>query len=168
MPRGAGFRAKTSLSLEWSSRCLRIDGRQSELSEVGARMGVLGSMSQMWTVLMATLESVSRRQRMRDRLPCGPPSASRASSSSPQPELIMCGVQVSAPTRSRVRCAKIVAMSLRSPGKETGALLKYVLMSKEYIIASRLCRSRFLNAASMRVAAQESKGRPRTLVQKAR
>ena len=46
----------------------------------------------MWTVLMATLESVSRQCQMRDRLPHGPPSASRASSSSPQTELIMCGL----------------------------------------------------------------------------
>ena len=30
------------------------------LSVVWARMGVLGSVSQMWMVLMATLESVSR------------------------------------------------------------------------------------------------------------
>ena len=87
-----------------------------------ARMGVLGSVSQMWRVLMATLESVSRRPRMRDRSPHGPPSASasRASSSSPQTELIMCGVQASAPTSSRVRRAKIVAMSLRCPGREMG------------------------------------------------
>jgi len=61
-------------------------------------------------VLMATLENVSRRCQMRDRLPRGPPSASRASSSSSQTELIMWGVQVSAPTRSRVRRAKIVAI----------------------------------------------------------
>ncbi len=54
---------------------------------------------------------------------CGPPSASRASSSSPQTELIMCGVQASALTRSRVMCVRIVAMSLQSPDKETGALL---------------------------------------------
>jgi len=60
---------------------------------------------------------------MRDRSPCGPPSASRASSSSPQTELIMYGVQASALTRSRVRRAKIVAMFLRAPGKETGAFL---------------------------------------------
>ncbi len=58
---------------------------------------------------------------MRDRSPRGPPSASHASSSFPQTELIMCGVQASAPIRSRVRHAKIVAMSLQSPGKETGA-----------------------------------------------
>jgi hypothetical protein len=82
---------------------------------------VLGSVSQMWTVLMATLESESRRRRMRDRSPHGPPSASRASSSSPQTELIMCGVQASAPTRSRVRRAKIVVMSLRSSGREMGS-----------------------------------------------
>ncbi len=74
-------------------------------------------------VLMATLESVSRQRRMRDRLPRGPPSTSRSSSSSPQTELIMCGVQALAPTRSRVRHAKIVAMSLRSPGREMGAFL---------------------------------------------
>jgi hypothetical protein len=61
---------------------------------------VLGSVSQMLTVLMATLESVSRQRQMRDRSPRGPPSASRASPSSPQTELIMCGVQASAPTRS--------------------------------------------------------------------
>jgi hypothetical protein len=54
---------------------------------------------------------------------CGPPSASHASSSSPKTELIMCGVQASALTRSRVRCVRIVAMSMQSPGKETGALL---------------------------------------------
>ena len=86
-------------------------------------MGVVGSVSQMWTVLMATLESVSKRRRMRDRSPRGPPSASRASSSSPQTELIMCGVQASAPIRSRVRRVKIVAMSLRSPGREMGSFL---------------------------------------------
>jgi len=83
-------------------------------------MGVVGSVSQMWMVLMATLESVSRRRRIRDRLPRGPPSASHASSSSPQTELIMCGVQASAPIKSRVRRAKIIAMSLRSPGREMG------------------------------------------------
>jgi hypothetical protein len=93
------------------------------LLEVGARMGVPGLVSQMWTVLMATLESVSRRCQMRDRSPRGPPSASCASSSSPQTELIMCGVQASAPTRSRVRHAKIVAMSLRTPGREMGTSL---------------------------------------------
>ena len=86
-------------------------------------MGVLESVSQMWMVLMATLESVSRRHRIRDRSPRGPPSASHASSSSPQTELIMCGVQASAPIRSRVRHVKIVAMSLRSPGKEMGSFL---------------------------------------------
>jgi hypothetical protein len=86
-------------------------------------MGVLGSVSQMWTVLMATLESVSRRRRIRDRSPRGPTSASHASSSSPQTELIMCGVQASAPTRNRVRRAKIVAMSLRSPVREMGSFL---------------------------------------------
>jgi len=58
-------------------------------------MGVVGLVSQMWTVLMATLESVSRRRRIRDRSPRGLPSASHASSSSPQTELIMCGVQAS-------------------------------------------------------------------------
>ena len=84
---------------------------------------MLGSVSQMLTVLMATLESVSRQRQMRDRSPRGPPSASRASPSSPQTELIMCGVKASAPTRSRVRRAKIVAMSLRSPGREMGSFL---------------------------------------------
>jgi hypothetical protein len=79
---------------------------------------------------MATLESVSRRRQMRDRSPLGPPSASRASSSSPQTELIMCVVQASAPSRSRVRRAKIVAMSLRSPGREMGLFLQYVSVSK--------------------------------------
>ena len=90
VPRGIGLRAKTktSLSLDWSSSLQRVDGRQSNLSEVGARIGVPGSVSQMWTVLMATLESVSMRRRMRDRSPCGPPSASRALSSSPQTGLI--------------------------------------------------------------------------------
>ena len=86
-------------------------------------MGVVGSVSQMWMVLMATLESVSRRRQIRDRSPRGPPSASCASSSSPQTKLIMCGVQASAPIRSRVRCVKIVAMSLRSPGREMGSFL---------------------------------------------
>ena len=42
VPRGIGLHAKTSLSLEWSNRCLRVDGRRSKLSEVGARMGVPG------------------------------------------------------------------------------------------------------------------------------
>ena len=54
VPRGTGLRAKTS------NRCLRVDGSQSKLSEVGATMGVLALVSQMWTVLMATLESMSR------------------------------------------------------------------------------------------------------------
>ena len=86
--------AKTRLSLDWSSSCRRVDGRCSKLSEVGARMRMSGLVSQMWTVLMATtLESVSRQHRMRDRSPHGPPSASCASSSFPQTELIMCGVQ---------------------------------------------------------------------------
>ena len=49
--------------------------------------------------------------------------ASRALSSSPQTELIMCRVQASAPTRSRVIRVKIVAMSLRSPGMEMGLFL---------------------------------------------
>jgi len=49
--------------------------------------------------------------------------ASHASSSSPQTELIMCKVQASAPTRSRVRHVKIVAMSLRSPVREMGSFL---------------------------------------------
>ena len=81
-------------------------------------MGVLELVSQIWTVLMATLESVSRRRRMRDRSPHGPPSASHVSSSSPKTELIMCGVQALAPTRSMVRRVKIVATSLRSPGSQ--------------------------------------------------
>jgi hypothetical protein len=98
VPRGTGLHAKKSLSLDWSSSRWRVDGRQSKLPEAGAGMGVPELVSQMWTVLMATLESVSRRHRMRDRSPRGPPSASRASSSSPQTELIMCGVQASAPT----------------------------------------------------------------------
>ena len=123
MPRGIGLCAKTSLLIEWSNRCLRVDGSQLKLSEVGARMGVLGSMNQMQMVFMATLESVSRQHWMTDRSQHGPPSVCHASLSSPQTELIMCGVQVSAPTRSRVRCAKIVAISLRSPGKEMGAFL---------------------------------------------
>ena len=97
MPQGTGSGAKTSLSLDWSSSCRRVDGRRSKLSEVVARMGVSGSVSQMWTVLMATLDSVSSRRRMRDRSPRGPPSTSSASSSSPQTELIMCGVHASAP-----------------------------------------------------------------------
>jgi hypothetical protein len=130
VPQGTGSRAKTSLSLDWSSSRQRVDGKRSKLSEVGARMGLPRLVSQMWTVLMATLERVSRRRRMRHRLPRGSPSASRASSSSPQTELIMCGVQASAPIRSRVRRAKIVAMSLQSPGKETGAFLQYVSISK--------------------------------------
>jgi len=74
-------------------------------------------------VLMSTLESVSSQHRIRDRSSRGPPSANCASSSSPQTELIMCGEQVLAPMRSRVRCARIFAMSLRSPGRETGAQL---------------------------------------------
>jgi hypothetical protein len=60
VPRGAGSRAKTSLSLDWSSSRQRVDGRRLKLSEVGARMGVPGLVSQMWTVLMANLERVSR------------------------------------------------------------------------------------------------------------
>jgi len=55
VPRGTGLRAKTSLSLEWSDSRRRVDGRRLKLSEVGARMGVPGLVSQMWTVLMATL-----------------------------------------------------------------------------------------------------------------
>ena len=85
-------------------------------------MGVHGLVSQMWAVLMATL-SVCRQRWMRDRSPQGLSSTSHALSSSLQTELIMCGVQASAPTRSRVRRVKIVAMSLRSPGKEMGAFL---------------------------------------------
>ena len=50
VPRGTGSRAKTSLSLDWSNGHTRVDGRRLKLSEVGARMGVPGSMSQMWTV----------------------------------------------------------------------------------------------------------------------
>ena len=48
-----------------------------------------------------------------------------------------------------MRCAKIVAMSLGSLGKETGEFFLYVSVSKQYIIVSRSCRSRFLNAASV-------------------
>jgi hypothetical protein len=51
-------RAKTSLSLDWSSSRQRVDGRCSKLSEVGARMGMSGLVIQMWTVLVATLECV--------------------------------------------------------------------------------------------------------------
>ena len=47
MPRGTGSCAKTSLSLECSNSRRRVDGRRSRLSEVGARMGVPGLVSQM-------------------------------------------------------------------------------------------------------------------------
>jgi hypothetical protein len=62
-------RAKTSLSLDWSISRQRVDVRCSKLSEVGARMGMTGLVIQMWTVLVATLESVSRWRRTRDRSP---------------------------------------------------------------------------------------------------
>ncbi len=47
MPRGKGLHAKTSVLLDWSYSCRRVNGRQSKLSEVGARMGVPGLVSQM-------------------------------------------------------------------------------------------------------------------------
>ncbi len=57
---------------------------------------------------------------MSERSPRGPPSASRAASSSPHTLLMMYGVQALAPMSRRVSQARIIAISFRSPGGEMG------------------------------------------------
>ncbi len=86
---------------------------------------MLGLVIQIWTMLIATLESVSVRIFLwtRERSPWGPPRARRAFLWSPHTELIMWGVHASAPVRRRVSLARMQAMSRRSSGSKTGAPL---------------------------------------------
>jgi hypothetical protein len=74
---------------------------------------MVGSVIQMWTMFMATLERVRSLRQMSDKLPRGPPRARQATSSSPHTDATMFGVHALAPVRSRVRRASMRAMSHR-------------------------------------------------------
>ncbi len=84
---------------------------------------MLGLVIQMWTMLIATLESVRIFLQIRERSPWGLPRARSAFLLSPHTELIMWGVHASAPVRRGVSLAKMQAMSRLLSGSETGAPL---------------------------------------------
>ncbi len=85
---------------------------------------MLGSVIQMWTMLIAILESVRIFLQIRERSPQGPPRARRAFLSSPHTELIMWGKYASAPVRRSVSLARMRAMTRRLSGSKTGAPLR--------------------------------------------
>jgi hypothetical protein len=85
---------------------------------------MVGSVIQMWTMLMATLEKVSTLQWIRERLPCGPPRVRRAVLSLPHMKLMMWGVHALVPVRRRgLSLIRMHATLVRLPGNKTGTLL---------------------------------------------
>jgi hypothetical protein len=68
-----------------------VGGRRLTFCESGAKMVRTGSDVQMKFVLIAILDKASRRQRIRERSPRGPPRARCASLFSPHMEEMMNG-----------------------------------------------------------------------------
>ena len=66
------------------NRCLRVMGFDRGCRKWGLEWVCLGWWARCGVLMMSTLESLSRRRRMKDRSPRGPPSACRALSSSPK------------------------------------------------------------------------------------